>query len=98
MATAVSEFELEAFPELGGHHESAMYGEGESEQFFGARYGLRPEVDGFENAAVERKKLRGEAQFGFVQAGCAKNFRNVAMLEDRIGRKIFGNFAKARLE
>jgi hypothetical protein len=40
---------LEAFPELCGHHESAMHGESESEQFFGAlsnfaRRGAGPEI------------------------------------------------------
>ena len=51
MATAVSEFELEAFPELGGHHESALYGEGESEQFFGALGNLARRGAGWVSAA-----------------------------------------------
>jgi hypothetical protein len=36
MATAVTEYEMEALPELGAGHEAGWSGETESEQFFGA--------------------------------------------------------------
>jgi hypothetical protein len=51
MSAAVSEYELEALPELGAIHETGMHGETESEQFFGALANLARRGAGWVTAA-----------------------------------------------
>ena len=47
---------------------------------------------------MDGQQLRREAEFAFFQARGAENFRNMAVIEDRISREILGNFTKTGFE
>ena len=70
----------------------------DGEQVFGAGDVGGPEVDGLEDAAIERQELRGEAELVLFEAGDLEHFGDVAVVEDGVRREVFGDFAEAGLE
>ena len=56
------------------------------------------EVDGFEDAAIERQELRGEAELALFEAGDLEHFGDVAMVQDGVRREVFGDLAEAGFE
>ena len=67
----------------------------DGEQVFHAGDSRGAEVDGLQDAAVERQKLRGEAELVFFEARDLQHFRHVAMVEDGVRREVFGDLAEA---
>ena len=45
-----------------------------------------------------RQQLRGEAEFALFEAGGLQHFRHVAVVQDRVGGEVLGDFAEAGLE
>jgi len=60
---------------------------------------MRAEVNGFQNPSVGwESSWRGEAQFGLFNSRHHQDFRDVPVIQDRIGGEVFSYFAKAGFE
>ena len=59
--------------------------------------GCSAEVNGFEDAAINGDQLSGEAELGFFEIGILKDFGDVAVVEERVGREVFGDLAEGGL-
>ena len=59
---------------------------------------VEADVDGFENAAVSGNQLRGERELRLGKTGVLEDFRDMAVMEDRVGREVLGRFAEVSLE
>ena len=47
---------------------------------------------------MNRDELRGEAELAFLESRSTQDLGNVAVIQNRIGRKVLGDLAKAGLE
>lgn len=71
----------------------------DAEEVFGIKIAAGgAEVDGFEDAAVDGDELRSEAELAFFKQRIHEDFGYVAVLEERVGGKVLGDFAEARFE
>ena len=51
-----------------------------------------------ENAPIDGQKLRGETELPLFEAAGQQHFRNVPVLQDRVGGEVFRGFAETGLE
>ena len=68
------------------------------QEFAGAGKAFGPEVNGFEDAAIDRQEVRREAQFTLFEAGDLKHLRHVAVAQHGIGGEVLRHLAEAVLE
>ena len=55
-------------------------------------------VNRFQDSAVERQKLRRETEIAFLETGDHENLRHVAVVENRVCRKVPCHLAERRLQ
>src|SRR5262249_52110915 len=60
----------------------------DAEQVVGAGNAGRPEVDSFQNAAIERQELRREAEFALLEPGDLQYLRHMPVHQYRVRRKV----------